>query len=303
MLVTGDLDEQSNTALHYSVTCAEDVPRVSAAEAAGTLADLAHEGAGQARARGVRGVAEGRRGGRRDHAGQKRRAGADPFRRPRSRSRRPRTAPRSRRRCRQAGTSSPAATATSCPRMRARRDSSPPSSTTRRSRRCRRPASSISRRARGRRCGPTASGRVLDRRRRTWPSRSAGTAKCTPSTASRSPRPMVEITGLLGPNGAGKTTLLRMLATLMIPDSGRAQRRRARRRSRPLRRSPPHRRAVGCARPLPAAHRAREHPLLRRAAGTRRRRARGAGRRARPGAWGSPPSPIAARRAFRRASG
>ncbi len=32
-----------------------------------------------------------------------------------------------------------------------------------------------------------------------------------------------EITGLLGPNGAGKTTLLRMLATLMIPDSGRAR--------------------------------------------------------------------------------
>jgi ABC-type transport system involved in cytochrome c biogenesis ATPase subunit len=32
-----------------------------------------------------------------------------------------------------------------------------------------------------------------------------------------------EITGLLGPNGAGKTTLLRMLATLMIPDSGNAR--------------------------------------------------------------------------------
>jgi sodium transport system ATP-binding protein len=31
-----------------------------------------------------------------------------------------------------------------------------------------------------------------------------------------------EITGLLGPNGAGKTTLLRVLATLMIPDDGRA---------------------------------------------------------------------------------
>jgi sodium transport system ATP-binding protein len=32
-----------------------------------------------------------------------------------------------------------------------------------------------------------------------------------------------EITGLLGPNGAGKTTLLRMLATLVIPDRGRAR--------------------------------------------------------------------------------
>jgi sodium transport system ATP-binding protein len=31
-----------------------------------------------------------------------------------------------------------------------------------------------------------------------------------------------EITGLLGPNGAGKTTLLRMLATLILPDSGSA---------------------------------------------------------------------------------
>jgi sodium transport system ATP-binding protein len=31
-----------------------------------------------------------------------------------------------------------------------------------------------------------------------------------------------QITGLLGPNGAGKTTLLRMLATLIIPDSGSA---------------------------------------------------------------------------------
>jgi sodium transport system ATP-binding protein len=31
-----------------------------------------------------------------------------------------------------------------------------------------------------------------------------------------------EITGILGPNGAGKTTLLRMLATLIVPDSGHA---------------------------------------------------------------------------------
>lgn len=31
-----------------------------------------------------------------------------------------------------------------------------------------------------------------------------------------------EITGLLGPNGAGKSTTLRMLATLVVPDEGRA---------------------------------------------------------------------------------
>ena len=34
--------------------------------------------------------------------------------------------------------------------------------------------------------------------------------------------PSGAITGLLGPNGAGKTTLLRMLATLVVPDAGRA---------------------------------------------------------------------------------
>jgi len=32
-----------------------------------------------------------------------------------------------------------------------------------------------------------------------------------------------EITGLLGPNGAGKTTVLRMLATLVVPDTGTAR--------------------------------------------------------------------------------
>ena len=57
-----------------------------------------------------------------------------------------------------------------------------------------------------------------------------------------------EITGLLGPNGAGKTTLLRMLATLIVPDSGQRERRRARRGARSLRGARTHRRAVGCAR-------------------------------------------------------
>jgi pimeloyl-ACP methyl ester carboxylesterase len=39
-LVTADLAEQLNTALHYSVTCAEDVPRVGRADAERTLANV-----------------------------------------------------------------------------------------------------------------------------------------------------------------------------------------------------------------------------------------------------------------------
>ncbi|MEM1921762.1 MAG: ATP-binding cassette domain-containing protein, partial [Desulfurococcaceae archaeon] len=31
-----------------------------------------------------------------------------------------------------------------------------------------------------------------------------------------------EVVGLLGPNGAGKTTTIKILATLLIPDSGEA---------------------------------------------------------------------------------
>ena len=31
------------------------------------------------------------------------------------------------------------------------------------------------------------------------------------------------IFGILGPNGAGKTTLISILATLLLPDSGRAE--------------------------------------------------------------------------------
>ena len=40
MLVTGDLAEQMNTALHYAVTCAEDVPRVAGADARVALQDV-----------------------------------------------------------------------------------------------------------------------------------------------------------------------------------------------------------------------------------------------------------------------
>ena len=40
LYVTTGLDEQMNTALHYSVTCAEDIPRVSPADATRVLANL-----------------------------------------------------------------------------------------------------------------------------------------------------------------------------------------------------------------------------------------------------------------------
>jgi len=40
MLVTGDLAQQMNNALHYSVTCTEDAPRVSTADVAGALAKV-----------------------------------------------------------------------------------------------------------------------------------------------------------------------------------------------------------------------------------------------------------------------
>lgn len=40
MLVTADLAEQMNNALHYAVTCAEDVPRVTAADAGRALAGV-----------------------------------------------------------------------------------------------------------------------------------------------------------------------------------------------------------------------------------------------------------------------
>jgi pimeloyl-ACP methyl ester carboxylesterase len=40
MLVTGDLAQQMNNALHYSVTCTEDAPRVSTADVAAALANV-----------------------------------------------------------------------------------------------------------------------------------------------------------------------------------------------------------------------------------------------------------------------
>ena len=55
--------------------------------------------------------------------------------------------------------------------------------------------------------------------------------------------PAGEITGLLGPNGAGKTTLLRVLATLVVPDSGRAKA-----TSRRLPREPVRSRSTSCSR-------------------------------------------------------
>jgi pimeloyl-ACP methyl ester carboxylesterase len=44
LMVTGDLAEQMNTALHYSVTCAEDVARIGADERAETLAHIRAKG-------------------------------------------------------------------------------------------------------------------------------------------------------------------------------------------------------------------------------------------------------------------
>ena len=167
---------------------------------------------------------------RRDDAGQERRAGADPVRRPRSGH-----AARERRRGREDAADEPPHRR---PRLRPHRVAARVRAAAHRGvhRRpdvrdaARRPASSISRRARGRRCGPTGSGRAHDRDRRTSPRRSAGTAKCSAVDGVSFTAADGEITGLLGPNGAGKTTLLRMLATLMIPDSGTRDDRRPRRR-------------------------------------------------------------------------
>ena len=110
------------------------------------------------------------------------------------------------------------------------------------------------------------------------------------------------ITGLLGPNGAGKSTTLRILYTVLRPDGGTRHHRRHRRRRRSARRAPADRRAAARRRHLPAAHRAREHRLLRPAARARGRGARRTrSRRSSPSStWA--PSPTGAPRASRRAS-
>ena len=142
-LVTGNLAEQVNIALHYSV----DLHRGCTARVGG-CAPLAGRCAlarpRAARARRLRRLAAWPRAeGCRD-AGDERRPRAHPVGRTRpgdpARERRS----RSRRRCRTAATSSRAATDTSCRRTPARRASSRRSSTTRRSPRCRPPASTIS---------------------------------------------------------------------------------------------------------------------------------------------------------------
>jgi hypothetical protein len=80
---TGDLARQMNTALHYSVTCAEDVPRVGlAARARARGQALGAPGAHDAR--DLRRLAARPRAGRRVRAGAQRRSGADPVRRARS---------------------------------------------------------------------------------------------------------------------------------------------------------------------------------------------------------------------------
>ena len=64
---TADLAEQMNTALHYSVTCAEDVPRIVAAERDRALDGMRSKRARAGGDRRVRGLAARQRtGGRRD---------------------------------------------------------------------------------------------------------------------------------------------------------------------------------------------------------------------------------------------
>ena len=83
LLVTGNLTEQMNVALHYSVTCTEDAPRLSAGAARTALEGVRSQALARRAARRVRRMAARQGTPRRDDARAERRAGADPLRRTR----------------------------------------------------------------------------------------------------------------------------------------------------------------------------------------------------------------------------
>ena len=154
-----------NAALHFSVTCAEDVPRIRPGmeqrDARGT-ADATTRRAGDRR---LRRVAARRDAGRLRHAGRERQAGAAAVRRHGSGD-----AARVRHRGREGLPEQPARDRAGLRphRVRARLRTAPRSarsSTPAASRSCPRRASRSSRRACGRPCGRTVSGRSHDPRR------------------------------------------------------------------------------------------------------------------------------------------
>ena len=191
MLVTGDLDEQSNTALHYSVTCAEDVPRVSA------------DGSGRARSRPC---ARRRWPNARSRSARcGRRASRRPTRRRRSKATcpvlilsgglDPGHAPREWRRGREVAAGKPphhrprlrphrvpaCVRAAAHRRLHRRPDVRDAARVLRRAFREEPAAAALARPARG---------PLLDRRRKPRQGVRPPSAKCTPSTALRSPRPI-----------------------------------------------------------------------------------------------------------------
>ena len=219
-LVTGDLAGQLNTALHYSVTCTEDAPRVSHADAE-RARERAHGEPRAARARRVRRLAERHGTGGCRHSRHERRAGAHSFGRARS-------GHAARERCarREDALQQPARRRAW---LRPHRDAP-----------CLWPAArrGVHRRSDVREASEGLRGALREQRRArvvarpAWGARMITVDQLAKAFGKRAEVKAVagvsfaaadgEITGLLGPNGAGKTTLLRMLATLMRPDSGGA---------------------------------------------------------------------------------
>src|SRR6185437_3212636 len=186
---------------------------------------------------------------------------------------------KSRKDFRTAGMSLPAASGISCRRTRAHRGSSRRSSTPRDSRRCRNPASTFWSTRSVRRPGPIAWRRSHDRARaagqgvRQAPRRACGARRDVRRAERRDHR------------SARSQRRRQDDAVANDRDARRPGRRpgagrRPRRCRRPLRGARAHRCAVGCARPLLTPDRARERPLLRRAARPFRCAARRAHRRA-----------------------